>query len=100
MDSRASANSVCSPLKSALPEAEVIAGYVAKCARTFSACRQCVSKAEKGPGSAGPFRRDGFGTMNRDRVPRWRKSASGSYRQKGPRATSPVLKQKEDTHTP
>src|SRR5258708_7940772 len=56
MDSRASANSVCIPLKSALPEAEVIAGYGAKCARTFSACRQCVSKAEKGPGSAGAVR--------------------------------------------
>src|SRR5258706_9240682 len=99
MDSRASANSVCIPLKSALPEAEVIAGYGAKCARTFSACRQCVSEAEKGPGSAGPFRRDGFGTMNRDRVPRWRKSASGLYKQKRPRATSLMPKQTRDNPT-
>jgi xylulokinase len=68
------------PAEIRLTGAEVIAGYGAKCALTFSACRQCASKAEKGPGSAGPFRRDGFGTMNRDRVPRWRKSASGSYR--------------------
>jgi hypothetical protein len=40
-------------LKPGLPEAEVITGYGAKCVRTFSACRQYVSKAEKGLGLGG-----------------------------------------------
>src|SRR5258707_11722823 len=85
MDSRVAANSVCIPLKSALPEAEVIAGYGAKCARTFSACRQCVSKAEKGPGSAGPFRRGGVGKNKKGRGPRWGETASGFLKgKKGP----------------
>src|SRR5260221_12505350 len=96
MDSRVSANSVCIPLKSALPEAEVIAGYGVKCARTFSACRQCVSKAEKGPGSAGAFRRGGVGTMKRGWVARWRKNAGGPARQEGARPTKRVANPREE----
>ena len=49
------------------------------CADVFGVPTVCLQSG-KGPGSAGRFRRDGFGTMNRDRVPRWRKSARSSYR--------------------
>src|SRR5258706_15595213 len=99
MDSRASANSVCIPLKSALPEAEVIAGYGAKCARTFSACRQCVSKAEKGPDSAGPFRRGGVWKKKKERGPRWGETARGPEKENGTPANSPVPKQKKGNST-
>ncbi|HWY91563.1 MAG TPA: hypothetical protein VNY04_01580, partial [Chthoniobacterales bacterium] len=58
-----------------------------------------LTKAEKGSGWAGPFKRDGFGAMNRDRVPRWRKSASGSYRQSRPRATNLMPMQARSTPT-
>src|SRR5260221_14615537 len=50
MDSRASANSVCIPLKFPLRGGEVIAGYGAQLARNFSGGGKGVSKAEKGPG--------------------------------------------------
>src|SRR5260221_12994663 len=100
MDSRASAISVCIPLKSALPEAEVIAGYGAKCARTFSACRQCVSKAEKGPGSAGPFRGGGVGTKKRGRGARLGKIAEGAYRQRRPPPRHPQRMQRRENAQP
>src|SRR5258708_30949934 len=100
MDSRASANSVCIPLKSALPEAELIAGYGAKCARTFSACRQCVSKAEKGPGSAGPFRGGGVWTKKKDRGGRWGETASGLYKERKARPNNPMPKETKDNPAP
>jgi hypothetical protein len=57
------------------------------CADVFGVPTVCLQSGE-GVGWAGPFKRDGFEAMNRDRVPRWRKSASGSYRQSRPRATN------------
>src|SRR5260370_13491974 len=100
MDSRASANSVCIPLKSALPEAEVIAGYGAKCARTFSACRQCVSKAEKGPGSAGAFRGGGVGKIKKGTGAPWRENWSGAHKPERTPRDSPSAIQDERNPRP
>jgi xylulokinase len=58
----------------------------------------CLQSGE-GVGLGGAIQAGWFGAMNRDRVPRWRKSARGSYRQSRPRATNLMPMQARSTPT-